>query len=367
MNALEKAQAIHRLTTISEIGLEIDFSRFDRSLSTKLLEHTEHAIYRRCLPSAISQMMTLQLKNYVRTRNNAVYMIDGTRMSGDVNTSIGNCLVNACLIRSLGIKLTQVKIEGDDMLAAVTKAQRDQLDLDILRKAGTDPVARVLPIDEAEFCSRRLIFTPHGPRLCRDPRREIRRTGYSIHGETEMEKLERGIQEWEGLPMFGPLYQSRANIRITPVSAETRISFAKAWEISQDEQRKFEEDPEFRETFAEEIAAPDATPTGDRYRPLQRTLDVGPRRHIPVPVCSRIKRTTPSGCQRQDVRDVPPARSSQGTVPSGSRDNDKRGSAHGRRLRRKRLRAVLQRHGGTESQGNVTRVERQHPQHTTRP
>ena len=195
------------------------------------------------------------------------------------------------------------------------------------------------------------------PRLCRDPRREIRRTGYSIHNETQKEKLLRGIHEWAGLPMFGPLYQSAANESITPISSATREHFALIWGISQDEQRKFEEDPDFRAEYAQEIASPGAPPTGDRYRPLQGTLGPREQRNNAVPIRSGVKRTTTSRRPRSDVRDVPTSRSCSSAVQSSSGDDNQRGSANRRRLRRKRCSTNVSRDSSIVPEKHDPRLE----------
>lgn len=238
-------------------------------------------------------------------------------------------------MQAIGIPLGRLKVEGDDMIAAITPTIRDKLDMSLITEAGLQPEYKVLPMDEAEFCSRRIIDVDGTPKLCRDPRREIRRTGFSIHNETQREKLLRGIHEWEGLPMFGPLYQSAANESVTPISSATRASFALAWGISQDEQRKFEEDHDFRAEFAQEIASPGATPTGDRYRAIQGTARPSSKRNHTVSVHPRVERITTPRRTGQDVRDVPSAGSCESAVSSGSRDNNERGGTDRRRLRRK--------------------------------
>lgn len=363
----QKAAKIEELSQMSDLALEIDFSRFDRSLNAELLRNTEHVVYKHCLPPAVARAMTLQLRNYVKTRNNAAYLVDGTRMSGDVNTSIGNCVVNAILMRALGLSLGRLIAEGDDMLAAVTPKNIERLDMTLLTRAGLTPEYKIIPMNEAEFCSRRLIRTSLGVRVCRDPRREIRRTGFSIHGETEADKIYRGCHEWEGIPMFGPLYQQAASIPVTPISAEAREDFARHWGICHDDQQRFETDADFRADFAQEVAAPLAPSTGDRYRAVPRTARLRETRDTTVPVCTGVKRVSAPGCPRPDVRDVPAEGTSEGTVQSCSGHNDKRRSANRRRLRRERRRADLQWDSGVEPKSDESRVARLHSERAPQP
>lgn len=355
-----KAETLDRLRDRSLWALEIDFSRFDRSLTTELLEATEHLIYRHCLPPAVAGAMSLQLRNHVKTRNNASYTVDGTRMSGDVNTSLGNCLVVASLMLAQGLPLNSFVVEGDDMIASITEREKSRLCPSMLTDAGLDPKIRIIPQEESEFCSRRLIRTMFGPRLCRDPRREIRRVGYSIHGETERDKLLRGAQEWAGIPMMGPLYESALGTPVTPISDITRGEFAQVWGIDHDAQIKFETDPIFRHEYAIEIASPDAPATGDSHSALQGVTRARPERDEPVPLCPGQLGLGPSGCEGQDVRDVPPPGSSEGSVQGSSGNDVQRGSAYRRRLRRKRQCSDIPRNRGTVSQKHDTRVEGQH-------
>lgn len=362
----EQAKRIAELGNLSENALEIDFSRFDRSLSAPLLLETEHLIYEQCLPASVAAMMRKQLSNHVRTRNNASYMVEGTRMSGDVNTSIGNCLVNACLMLATGIPISHFIVEGDDMLAALDNKTRDNMDIGILASAGLTPKIKILPFGEAEFCSRKVIRTTLGPKRCRDPRREIRRTGFSIHSETESEKLTRGVLEWEGIPMFGPLYQTLSGLPITRVSNQAREDFERCWDVSRDEQIKFETDAEFRERFAAQLAAPDARPPRDGISKVQRAVRPSDERHLTDAVRPGKCRTATPGRQGQDVRDIPPKGTSQGAIQSGGGSDGQWGSAYRRRLRRKRLRAELPGHSSVVSKEHDPRLERLNPHGTAK-
>lgn len=363
----EKAARIERLYQRALTAFELDFKRFDRSLSTELLRATEHRIYSYCLPRDIASMMTLQLTSRVRTRNNASYIVDGTRMSGDVNTSIGNCLVVACIMTAMKLPMDAFLVEGDDMLAVITDREKARVDLSILEKLGLGPKPRFIEPSEAEFCSRRLIPTVNGPRLCRNPRREIARVGFSIHGETNEDKLLRGVHEWQGIPMLGPMYEQLSSLPVTTITQEARTAFQTAWGISQDEQQRFEEDPCFRAAYAWEIAQPCAPATRDRYSPVQGAVEDSDKGNVEVSIRTGKQRPASSGCQGTDVRNVPSPGSSESAVSCSSRDDSKRGSPDRSRLRRSRRRTVLPGHSSTVSQEHDTRVEGQHPERAPQP
>lgn len=361
----ERALKIHELNQRALTAFELDFKRFDRSLSTDLLKATEHRIYNYCLPPEIAKLMTMQLTSKVRTRNNACYIVDGTRMSGDVNTSIGNCLIVACAMLAMKLPLDSFLVEGDDMLAVITDAEKNRVDLTILEELGLGPKPKFIDTNQAEFCSRKLIPTINGPRLCRDPRREISRTGFSIHSETDKDKLIRGVNEWQGIPMLGPMYEELANLPITRIIPEARIQFETAWGISQDEQQKFEKDPIFRAEYAWEIAQPYAPPTRDRYCPIQGAAQDGDRGNVEIPVCPGEQRPGTPGCPGPDVRDVQAEGTSESPVSGSSGDDSKRGGSHRSRLRRKRRDTVVRRHRCSISEEYDSSVEGQHSERTS--
>lgn len=358
----QKAEKIDRLYQRALTAFELDFSRFDRSLTVDLLEATEHRIYKHCLPEPIARLMTMQLNSRVRTRNNAAYVVNGTRMSGDVNTSIGNCLVVACLMLALKLPLDSFLVEGDDMLAVVTEKEKARIDASILEAAGLSPKIRFIETQQAEFCSRRLIPTILGPRLCRDPRREVARVGYSIHSESDRDKLLRGVHEWQGIPMMGPVYEQALGNTPTPITSEARIAFESVWGISQDEQQKFENDPLFRAEYSWEIAQPDAPATRDRYSAVQRTVENSNKGDITFPVCPGKQRTATPGCPREDVRNVSAPGPGEGAVPRGSGRDRERGGSDRSGLRRKGRSPELRGHSSPLPKEHDASVARQHPE-----
>nr|QUS52766.1 hypothetical protein 1 [Mute swan feces associated tombus-like virus 1] len=363
----EKAKKVYDVMSTTEHCLEVDFSRFDRTLSWDLLDATEHEVYRMVFPPVVAAQLALQRVNNIRTRNNVHYRVFGTRMSGDVNTSIGNCIVNACAMVYLGLRLDRLLVEGDDMLAAITERERRTLDIDRLKQLGLEPKAKVVPSIEAEFCSRRIVLTPTGPRLVRDPRREGRRIGYSVHNAQREDKLRSAYVEWRGIPTWGPVLARALGQGAPEIDPETRHSFETAWGISKDAQIEFETSADAREAILDAIASPDAPPTGDCYRQVPRALGRSGSGDNPVPLRARIKRAGSPRRAGGDVRDVPPEGTSQDPIQSRSRHYDQRRDPDGGRLRRKGLRQHLPGHGRPVPKGDGPSVEGRHPNSTPRP
>lgn len=97
-----------------------DFSKFDQHISVEALQF-EHAFYQLCYDSPeLARLLARQLKTtcYATTRDGkVVYKLNGVRMSGDMNTALGNCIISAALVWAYaaekGIKIRAV-VDGDD-------------------------------------------------------------------------------------------------------------------------------------------------------------------------------------------------------------------------------------------------------------
>lgn len=104
----------------------IDASRFDAHVNIPLLQ-IEHGVYKRCYPGdkLLQQALDLQLVNYGFTAGGIRYKCPGGRMSGDMNTALGNCLlmllITATVMRKLGLRPTEwdMLCDGDDTLIFV--------------------------------------------------------------------------------------------------------------------------------------------------------------------------------------------------------------------------------------------------------
>lgn len=71
----------------------IDAKKFDAHVNISQLR-AEHTVYKRIFKSrTLQQLCDLQLHNVIRTDGGIVIRIPGCRMSGDMNTSLGNCMI----------------------------------------------------------------------------------------------------------------------------------------------------------------------------------------------------------------------------------------------------------------------------------
>lgn len=132
-NSFQRAQNIwsawSRIRHPVAIGL--DASRFDQHINPALLtwEHGRYlGFYSGDDRKELSQILKAQIENrgFLRTSEGDIkYKVDGGRMSGDMNTSLGNCLIMCGAVYSymdfLGIPLRDFALinDGDDCVLIV--------------------------------------------------------------------------------------------------------------------------------------------------------------------------------------------------------------------------------------------------------
>lgn len=106
----------------------IDASRFDQHVDVRALR-LEHKFYLKSNRSAeFAELLSWQLKNIGFTRNDVKYSCVGRRMSGDMNTAVGNCLLMFAMccsaMETSGITKYELLVDGDDTLCIVE--QKDE-------------------------------------------------------------------------------------------------------------------------------------------------------------------------------------------------------------------------------------------------
>jgi hypothetical protein len=143
-----------------------DFSRFDASVSSAAIEF-EHDLYRsRGAPYWALQVLNQQRKVVGRSAHGHRYNIDGTRCSGDPNTSPGNALLDACAILYAWIECTGVQqptrddlriiVNGDDACVASNYHVDVVQFMAALHSLGFKPKTKLFnTVEELDFCSGR--------------------------------------------------------------------------------------------------------------------------------------------------------------------------------------------------------------------
>ncbi|UQZ09604.1 putative RNA-dependent RNA polymerase [Freshwater macrophyte associated tombus-like virus 2] len=157
----------------------LDASRFDQHVSQQALQF-EHSFYNAAFQSReLRQLLSWQLRNKGIARTpgwRLDYLTDGCRMSGDMNTGLGNCILMACMVigycEQAGLKY-RLANNGDDCVVFIESADLPRLDgidrwmLDFGFTLTREDA--VYELEKVVFCQAQPVLTDSGWRMVRDP------------------------------------------------------------------------------------------------------------------------------------------------------------------------------------------------------
>lgn len=111
------------------VVISLDASRFDKHVSHDLLK-VEHSVYLGVNPHwEFRRLLSMQLINIVKSNLGLKYVAHGRRMSGDMNTALGNCLIMLLMVLSymwyLSVSKWDCLDDGDDCLLIVEEEDLD--------------------------------------------------------------------------------------------------------------------------------------------------------------------------------------------------------------------------------------------------
>jgi len=179
LNQPERAQLLVRKLSYfkNPIILSLDMSRFDQHVDVALLR-VEHGVYKHCNSDPLlAQILDWQCINKVKTSTGIRYTTLGKRMSGDMNTALGNCIIMISM--TVGV-MTQLNVffdildDGDDCLLIVEKENvamvKSKLP-DMFLHCGHELKIEneTSNIYEVAFCQSKPIETHLGLKFVRDP------------------------------------------------------------------------------------------------------------------------------------------------------------------------------------------------------
>lgn len=161
------------------VAVGVDGRHFDKHVNVSALRF-EHAVYLHQHPNnkSLKRMLNWQLHNkgVFRCEDGSVhYEVDGNRMSGDINTSLGNIIIMCCLLWTFLTRLLikfRVVDDGDD--AVIIVERRDLRRLDGLHAYGLtlgfdlkleEPV---YVLEHVEFCRSHPVNTGSGWKMVRN-------------------------------------------------------------------------------------------------------------------------------------------------------------------------------------------------------
>lgn len=161
------------------VAVGLDASRFDQHVSKEALEF-EHSIYNAVFRSAeLRRLLKWQLHNrgIARVEGYRVdYQVEGRRMSGDINTGMGNCLLMSSMVISyceqVGIDF-RLANNGDDCVLFCERSDLPKLDgLDRWMLDFGFTLTREEPVfvlEQVEFCQAQPVRCANGWRMVRNP------------------------------------------------------------------------------------------------------------------------------------------------------------------------------------------------------
>lgn len=260
----------------------IDATRFDQHTSQDALRW-EHSVYNGAFGSSeLAGLLKWQLVNrgIARTEGYRLdYTVEGCRMSGDMNTGMGNCLIMSSImlayIEDRGITARLVN-NGDDCVVLCEKEDLDQFNgldrwaLDFgYQLVREDPV---YDLEGIEFCQTRPVYTANGWRMVRDPRVAMSKDCVSLQGWDSEDAMRRwmgsvgacGLSLTRGVPVWEAWYSRLVRMGLDDDSGltervwdcglgflargvegceivdESRMSFYRAFGITPDQQASLE-------------------------------------------------------------------------------------------------------------------------------
>lgn len=174
----EIARRIAKLKKKYAYCTELDHDSFDAHITTEMLGIT-HKYYLAChfLNKLLRKLCKKTLNNKCKTREGDWYKVFGTRMSGDVDTSLGNSLINYAILKQLLLELGiegDVIVNGDDSIIFTNVPIDIKRAIKILRKYNMNSKMKesVLNIHQVDFCQSRFVYRSDGtPTMMMDPKR----------------------------------------------------------------------------------------------------------------------------------------------------------------------------------------------------
>lgn len=162
------AQKINKLRNKYTWYTEGDHKTFDAHVTTEALKLT-HKFYQSCYnhDRKLRELSKRTLNNICISRHEDKYKIKGTRMSGDVDTSIGNSLINYAilmwLLDELGITGDAI-VNGDDFILFTKEEIPIDLAATMFRRVNmeTELLPSTQNIHQVEFCKSKFVITPEG-------------------------------------------------------------------------------------------------------------------------------------------------------------------------------------------------------------
>lgn len=265
-----------KFTTPVYVGL--DASRFDQHCSAEALRW-EHSVYNSIFKDPyLAELLEWQINNRgtaYTADGKAKYSVEGCRMSGDMNTSMGNYLIMSSLcyayLRDIGVRAELMNC-GDDCVLVLEKSDLRKLSSlpDWFTRMGyTMKVeAPVYDMEKVEFCQMHPVWSSRGWVMVRRPDTVMTKDCCVVRGGMTIDRLSDwlGAQRAGGLSLAGDIpvlsqfykcfpakdtdmesdyaapHKFRSGQQCGSISSESRYSFWLAFGLTPDDQEALEEE-----------------------------------------------------------------------------------------------------------------------------
>lgn len=225
------------------VAIGLDASRFDQHVSVAALEW-EHSIYLNCFREnkELRRLLKWQIYNkgvgYCRD-GSLKYKVDGCRMSGDMNTALGNCLVMCAMIWSYTQEVGVINVElcndGDDCCLMVEQEDYNRVVENLpswFRSMGftmkiEDPVYE---LELIEFCQSHPVFNGTDYMMVRDINVALAKDcvfikpldNQKVYSKMLAAVGDGGLSLTGGIPVWQDFYKMliRSSLGATPLSGD---------------------------------------------------------------------------------------------------------------------------------------------------
>jgi len=268
------------------VCVSVDASRFDQHVAASVLS-IEHSVYLKSNNDPyFALLLKQQLSNTCFTRGGIKYQTKGKRMSGDMNTALGNCVLMIAMVlsalRHIGLTKYEIFDDGDDCLILVEREHLETLIkclpaefLNYGQELKVENIAYTM--EEIQWCTCKPVLDADGDyRMCTLPFRCMSQTAAGAVHWTQNRKEDMAysvgqciLAVYPGMPIVqkyatrlclqGKLHKDLDNIDWilkvaptkmlsqlgnlsgVPVDIESRTSFFKAFGIDEIEQLRIEQ------------------------------------------------------------------------------------------------------------------------------
>lgn len=268
---------------VDPVAVGLDAERFDAHVSAPMLAW-EHSVYTSIWDDAeLKHLLSLQMNNngvgYCED-GKLRYKIKGKRFSGDMNTSLGNCLIMCAMVfawaQHVGVEVKLMN-NGDDCQVFMERKNLKRFNvglpsffLEMGFRMTVEPPA--YNMQEVEFCQMRPIRTARGVTMVRNIERARQKDAMSILDITSESASRKwmgsigycGLALCSGVPVMQSMYAAyvrhgkKSNMinslqlsgisimgkglssKMAQVSDEARLDVFIAWGITPDEQMAIE-------------------------------------------------------------------------------------------------------------------------------